>query len=79
MYVCKGYLLCLCHNCWGGGGGHFAWCIIRLSINKYREHVQLRSGVQKRPYFENSGPNWSKLGTFVDKYHTLHVIDLIFG
>ena len=30
------------------------------------------------PYFENSGPNWSKLGIFVDKRHILHVIDLIF-
>ena len=27
--------------------------------------------------FENSGPNWSKLSSFVDKHHILHVIDLI--
>ena len=32
---------------------------------------------KNRPYFENSGPNWSKLGSFVDKHHILHVIDLI--
>ena len=32
---------------------------------------------KNRPYFENSGPNRSKLGSFVDKHHTLHVIDLI--
>ena len=25
------------------------------------------------------GPNWSKLGSFVDKHHILHVTDLIFG
>ena len=35
--------------------------------------------MKNRPYFENSDPNWSKLGSFVDKYHILHVIDLIFG
>ena len=35
--------------------------------------------VQKSGYFENIGPNWSKLGSFVDEHHTLHVIDLIFG
>ena len=33
------------------------------------EYVQLRFGVQNRPYFENSGPKWSKLGSFVDKHH----------
>ena len=33
---------------------------------------------KNRTYFENIGPNWSKLSTFVDKHHTLHVIDLIF-
>ena len=44
-----------------------------------KEHVQLRFGVEKSPYFENSGPNWSKLGSFLDKHHISHVIDLIFG
>ena len=34
---------------------------------------------KNRAYFENSGSNWSKLGSFVDKHHILHVIDLIFG
>ena len=34
---------------------------------------------KSRAYFENSGPNWSKLGSFADKRHLLHVIDLIFG
>ena len=24
---------------------------------------------KNRAYFENSGPNWSKLGSFVDKHH----------
>ena len=32
-----------------------------------------------RENFENNGPNWSKPGSFVDKYHILHVVDLIFG
>ena len=32
-----------------------------------KEHVQLRFGVRKLPYFENTGPNWSNLGSFVDK------------
>ena len=27
--------------------------------------------------YENSGPNWSKLGSFIDKRHIIHVIDLI--
>ena len=27
----------------------------------------------------NSDPNWSKLGSFVDKHHVLHVLDSIFG
>ena len=31
------------------------------------------------PYFENSGPNWGEVGSFVDKHHTSPVIDLIFG
>ena len=36
--------------------------------------------VYKNPaYFENSDPNWSKLGSFVDKHHILHFIELIFG
>ena len=25
--------------------------------------------------FENSGVTWSKLGSFVDKHHILHLID----
>ena len=29
--------------------------------------------------FENIGPNWSKLGSFVGKHHILHVIDLAFS
>ena len=30
---------------------------------------------KNRAYFENIGPNWSKLGSFVDiKHHILHVI-----
>ena len=29
------------------------------------------------PYFENSGPNWSKLGICVNEDHILYVIDLI--
>ena len=33
---------------------------------------------KNRLYFQNSGPNWSKLGSVLDK-HILHVIDLIFG
>ena len=32
---------------------------------------------KNRTYFENSGPNWSQLSSFVDKRHILHVIDLI--
>ena len=31
---------------------------------------------KNRPYFENSGPNRSKLGSFVDKRHILYVTDL---
>ena len=31
---------------------------------------------KNRAYFENSGPNWSKLGSFVDKHHILHMTDL---
>ena len=31
------------------------------------------------PYYGNSGPNWSKLGSFIDKQHILHMTDLIFG
>ena len=34
---------------------------------------------KNRAYFENRGPNWSKLGSFVDKHHVLHVIDIMFG
>ena len=34
---------------------------------------------KNRPYFNNSGLNWSKLGGFVDQHYILHVIDLIFG
>ena len=34
---------------------------------------------KNRLYLENSGPNWSKLGSFLDKHHILHVIDLMFG
>ena len=44
-----------------------------------KEHVQLRFGVQNLPYFENSGPNWTKLGSFIYKHHILHVVDVIFG
>ena len=33
---------------------------------------------KNRPYFENSGPNWSKLCSFVHKHHISNVIDLIF-
>ena len=29
---------------------------------------------KNRAYFENSGPNWSKLGSFADKHYILHVI-----
>ena len=32
---------------------------------------------KNRAYFENSGPNWSRRGSFVDKHHILYVIDLI--
>ena len=28
-----------------------------------------------RPYFGNGGPNWSKLGSFVDKHNTSRVVD----
>ena len=40
--------------------------------------VSRGNSLKSRSYFENSGPNWSKLGSFVDKHHILHVIDLIF-
>ena len=30
---------------------------------------------QNRAYFENSGSNWSKRGTCVDKHHILHLIN----
>ena len=33
---------------------------------------------KNRVYSETSGPNWSKLGNFVDKHNILHLIDLIF-
>ena len=38
-----------------------------------------RSVYRNLEHFENIGPNWSKLGSFVDKHHILHVVDLIFG
>ena len=44
-----------------------------------KEPVQLRSGVQKSPVFCEY---WSKLeilGSFVDKHHILHAIDVTFG
>ena len=45
-----------------------------------KEPVQLRFGVQKSPlFFANTGPNWSKLGSFVDKHHILDAIDVTFG
>ena len=28
---------------------------------------------KNRPYFENSGPNYSKLGSFVDKHHIFNL------
>ena len=42
-----------------------------------KEHVQLRFGVNNHLSFENSGPNWSKLGSLVD--NILRLIDLVFG
>ena len=46
---------------------------IELTTHKTnKEHVQLRFGVQKYPYFENTGPDWNKLGSFEDKHHILH-------
>ena len=30
-----------------------------------KEHVQLRCGVQNCPYFENNGPDWSKLRSLI--------------
>ena len=33
---------------------------------------------KKIEYFENIGPNWSKIGSFVDR-QILHVTDFIFG
>ena len=30
---------------------------------------------ENHTYFENSGSTWTKLGSFVDKHHMLHVID----
>ena len=41
--------------------------------------VNYRAVYKNLEYFENIGPNWSKLGSFVDKHRTLDVIDLIFG
>ena len=43
------------------------------------QHVQLKLMYKNCAYFEYSGPNWSKLGSFGDKHHILHVIDLILG
>ena len=43
-----------------------------------KEHVQLRFVYKNRAYFENSGSNWSKLGSFVDKHHILYVISFNF-
>ena len=34
---------------------------------------------KNRSNFENDGPNWRKLGSFVNKHHVLYVIDLSFG
>ena len=31
---------------------------------------------KNRMHFQNSGPNQSKLGSFVDKHHIIHVIVL---
>ena len=50
-----------------------------ITLKFVKEHVQLRFGVQKSCVFESSGPNWSKVGSFVDRHVILHVIDLIFG
>ena len=38
----------------------------------------LRFGVQHRPYFDNSGPNWSKLGSLVGKLILLFLVYFIF-
>ena len=58
-----------------------------LKLTKYLmfsdSHFYVKKGLvyENRPYFHNSGPNWSKPGSFVDNHHTcvLHVIDLIFA
>ena len=42
----------------------------------FKEHVQL---YKNRPYFENSGRNWSKLGSLVGQLILLHKVYFIFG
>ena len=60
---------------WNGCAFELIWGLnfevlnVLISTLKFRvgekEHVQLRFGVQNCPYFENSGPDWSKLGSLV--------------
>ena len=51
--------------------------ILLLNITKSKFNKGLVH--KKRENFENSGLNWSKLGSFVDTHHILHVIDSMFG
>ena len=50
-------------------------CKIPFLVKKSAERLVHKN----RPYFENSGPNRSELGSFVDEHHILYAIDLIFG
>ena len=57
--------------------GHLKIVVQTTSTSK--EHAQLRFGVQKnhRPYFENSGPNWSKLGSLIGYLISIHMANFI--
>ena len=43
-----------------------------------RNYFVAGSVYRNRPYFENSGPDWSKRGSIVDKHHILNVVNLTF-
>ena len=36
--------------------------------------ISYRVAYKNLEYFKNVGPNWSKVGSFVDKHHRLYVI-----
>ena len=48
-------------------------------LDKTKSMVSCRAAHKSPRYFKNIGPNWSKLDSFVDKNHILHMIDLILG